>query len=94
VDPAEVLAELASRKVRSLLLEGGGEALSSFFDARLVDRLLLFQPPRLLGGEKAPQLWAGRGSATLKAAPDVTDLSRFPLGDDEVWEGSVAWPAE
>ncbi|MCK4373972.1 MAG: bifunctional diaminohydroxyphosphoribosylaminopyrimidine deaminase/5-amino-6-(5-phosphoribosylamino)uracil reductase RibD, partial [Candidatus Brocadiae bacterium] len=37
VDPEKLLEELGARRMTNVLVEGGGEALGSFFDARLVD---------------------------------------------------------
>jgi diaminohydroxyphosphoribosylaminopyrimidine deaminase / 5-amino-6-(5-phosphoribosylamino)uracil reductase len=44
------LRALAAEAVQSLLLEGGPTLASSFFSARLVDKLLLFVAPTLGGG--------------------------------------------
>lgn len=48
--PAQVLAELAGREVRHVLLEGGPTLAASFVRAGLVDRVIWYVGPMLLGG--------------------------------------------
>lgn len=45
----ELLPALASRGVSSLLVEGGARTARAFLDAGLVDRILLFQGPGMIG---------------------------------------------
>jgi diaminohydroxyphosphoribosylaminopyrimidine deaminase/5-amino-6-(5-phosphoribosylamino)uracil reductase len=53
----------------------------------MVDKVVLFYAPKLLGGADGVPLFAGRGFPTLGDAPSVriTDLRR--IGDDFVVEG-------
>jgi diaminohydroxyphosphoribosylaminopyrimidine deaminase / 5-amino-6-(5-phosphoribosylamino)uracil reductase len=51
-----VLKDLFNRKIQSLIVEGGGALLNSFFENGLWDEAHVFQAPFLLGeGIKAPQ---------------------------------------
>lgn len=52
---AEELAQLAAEGVQSLLLEGGPTLAAAFFEAELVDKLLVFVAP-LLAGSGGPGL--------------------------------------
>ena len=75
------LHALAAEGVKSLLLEGGPTLATSFFEADLVDKLLLFVAP-VLGGEG--QRFVGE-SVQL-------DLSRFAIrrvGEDVLMEAYV-----
>jgi diaminohydroxyphosphoribosylaminopyrimidine deaminase/5-amino-6-(5-phosphoribosylamino)uracil reductase len=45
-----VLATLAKRDIQSVLVEGGSRIHGAFIAAGLVDRVVLFIAPRLLGG--------------------------------------------
>jgi diaminohydroxyphosphoribosylaminopyrimidine deaminase/5-amino-6-(5-phosphoribosylamino)uracil reductase len=49
VDIRAVLADLASRGVLHLFVEGGGVVASAFLRRGLVDKLVLFVAPRVLG---------------------------------------------
>ncbi len=49
VDIRRVVRDLAAREVMHLFVEGGGAVASSFLNLGLVDRLLLFLAPRVMG---------------------------------------------
>jgi diaminohydroxyphosphoribosylaminopyrimidine deaminase/5-amino-6-(5-phosphoribosylamino)uracil reductase len=50
----ESLQALRGRGIQSLLVEGGASLTASFLEADLVDRMILFQAPVLLGKEALP----------------------------------------
>jgi diaminohydroxyphosphoribosylaminopyrimidine deaminase/5-amino-6-(5-phosphoribosylamino)uracil reductase len=75
------LTALAAEGVRSLLVEGGARLAASFLDAKLVDRLIMFQAPVVLG--------AGALAAFAHVAPDtgraldrLRIVGREAFGDD------------
>ena len=47
---AQVLKELGKKEVTCVLLEGGGKLLASAFAANLVDEIVFFIAPKLIGG--------------------------------------------
>lgn len=53
VDLGALLAALAEKRVRSLMVEGGARVITSFLAAQLVDRLVLTVVPLLVGGLSA-----------------------------------------
>jgi 2,5-diamino-6-hydroxy-4-(5-phosphoribosylamino)pyrimidine 1'-reductase len=61
VDLNELLAELAMRGVKRVLVEGGGEVRWSFFEQKLVDELFIWVVPAVWGGQNAPTLVEGAG---------------------------------
>ena len=63
---AFMLHELAKRDLARVLLEGGGELLSAFFEADLVDRIYLTLCPVILGGKDSPTMSEGKGLALEK----------------------------
>jgi diaminohydroxyphosphoribosylaminopyrimidine deaminase/5-amino-6-(5-phosphoribosylamino)uracil reductase len=69
---ARVLARLAARGVQSVLVEGGARVHGAFIAAGLVDRVVLFVAPRLLGGG-VPIATGGRRAiaAALHLGPTV-----------------------
>jgi diaminohydroxyphosphoribosylaminopyrimidine deaminase/5-amino-6-(5-phosphoribosylamino)uracil reductase len=88
VSPEGVLAALASREVRGVLVEGGAEVAASFLDAGLVDRVTMFLAPLLLGGRQAPSAIAGAGRE-LKRAVALEGVEVRRVGEDVLVEGDV-----
>jgi diaminohydroxyphosphoribosylaminopyrimidine deaminase / 5-amino-6-(5-phosphoribosylamino)uracil reductase len=82
-------AEIATLNCNSLLVEGGAQTASAFLKAGLVDRLLVYRAPILIGGGK-PGL-GDIGLASLEAAHGQWQLSDTRmLGKDrlEVYEAA------
>lgn len=68
LDLHEVLKMLAQKGITSILVEGGGKVVSSFLEARLVNQVVVYLSPMLIGGETAPAFFAGNGFAKLADA--------------------------
>jgi len=83
----EVLALLADEEHISVLVEGGARVHGSVFDQELADRVVAHIAPRIVGGEGAPCVVAGRGVATLAAATPLTGVTVERAGDDIVVSG-------
>jgi diaminohydroxyphosphoribosylaminopyrimidine deaminase/5-amino-6-(5-phosphoribosylamino)uracil reductase len=81
--PPDALYALRARGVRTLLVEGGAGLAGSLIEAALVDRLIIFRAPVLLG---AGALAAFGGLAPVAAASAarwrIVETRRF--GDDEM----------
>jgi len=84
-----VLAELRTREVHAVLVEGGAEVHGAFLDAGLVDRVALFVAPLLLGGRAAPGVAGGAGRE-LKHAVRLERVEVARLGEDLLLEADVA----
>jgi diaminohydroxyphosphoribosylaminopyrimidine deaminase/5-amino-6-(5-phosphoribosylamino)uracil reductase len=82
-----VLLRLAEMGMTSLLLEGGSQLSGSFLDQRLIDKILLFLSPKLIGDPEAPGIFGGSGVANLKEAISVKDLKVRKMGEDILLEG-------
>jgi len=78
----ELLAALGKREIQSRLVEGGSQIAGSFIGAALVDKVVLFMAPKLLGGAEAPSILAETGFASLSQAVslDISDVAR--VGED------------
>jgi diaminohydroxyphosphoribosylaminopyrimidine deaminase/5-amino-6-(5-phosphoribosylamino)uracil reductase len=80
-DLPAALRALRARGIRSLIVEGGASIASAFLDAELVDRLVIFQAPIVLGGGAL----AAFGSTSPRRAANVRRipvLRRQAFGDD------------
>jgi 2,5-diamino-6-(ribosylamino)-4(3H)-pyrimidinone 5'-phosphate reductase len=61
VDLQFLMGELERRGVKRLMVEGGGETISSFFKEGLVDEYRVFVGSLVLGGKDAPTPCEGQG---------------------------------
>ncbi len=80
---------LAEREVTSLLVEGGGGVLASFVRERLVDKVLAFVAPLIIGGEEAPSPVRGHG---VRRLADALRLERVAVDRVEEDVLVVAYP--
>jgi diaminohydroxyphosphoribosylaminopyrimidine deaminase/5-amino-6-(5-phosphoribosylamino)uracil reductase len=86
VDLERVLAELGAREVTSLLVEGGGTVAASLVKAGLVDRLVLFMAPVLIGGDGYPSL-ASVGIRSISELKRLKSITTRKIGSDILIEG-------
>jgi diaminohydroxyphosphoribosylaminopyrimidine deaminase/5-amino-6-(5-phosphoribosylamino)uracil reductase len=83
---------LLRRGIQSVLIEGGGEVLASAFEERIVDRVVLFIAPLLIGGRDAPSALGGVGPRTLRGAIRLTQTHVRRIGPDLCIEAMVEYP--
>lgn len=86
-DPAEVLAALAEREVRHLLLEGGPQLAAAFLSAGAVDQVVWYVAPMLLGAG-SPAL-ADFGVTTLGESLRLRDVRVDQVGEDARISGRI-----
>ena len=84
--------ELARRGIHSILIEGGGEILFGALRERLVDRIVWFIAPILIGGRMAPSAVAGNGIRHLSQAIQLADVKMRRVGSDLCVEARVVYP--
>jgi len=87
LSPEAVVQDLGRRGMSRILVEGGARILGSFFAAGLVDRVMIFIAPRLLGSADALGPVAGPNGLTLADALDVADLTCERVGPDVLIQG-------
>jgi diaminohydroxyphosphoribosylaminopyrimidine deaminase / 5-amino-6-(5-phosphoribosylamino)uracil reductase len=85
----DVLAHLGKRDVQGVLLEGGATLAWSFVRERLVDRVVLYLAPKLIGGAQAPGVLMGEGFAPIGRAAALRIVSVERIGDDLRVEADV-----
>ncbi len=89
VDLSALMKELAKRAILSILLEGGPTLNASALKAKIVDRLLFFIAPKLIGGAKAPGIVGGEGIRQIAEAIPVKNLKVRRLGPDLLLEAEL-----
>jgi len=82
-----LLANLGRRGVASLLIEGGAEVNASALREGVVDRVLLFLAPRLLGGRDALGAIGGLSPRRLRDALPMKRMAVMRVGPDVLVEG-------
>jgi diaminohydroxyphosphoribosylaminopyrimidine deaminase / 5-amino-6-(5-phosphoribosylamino)uracil reductase len=92
VDLRQLLTALARRGIRSVLVEGGAQIITSFLSARLADRIVVFIAPKIIG--KGTEAIGDLGITRLQEAIQVTRLRTRRLGPDIVFDGQLRWPDE
>ncbi len=89
VDPAEVLKVLGQRQYTNVLLEGGGALTASFFEKGLVDRVMVFISPKIIGGEEAKSPVGGKGVASVKESVRLKEIQITRFAEDVLIEGEI-----
>src|SRR3989475_12576663 len=85
----DLLKELGRRGTASLLIEGGAEVNASALREGVVDRLLFFLAPRILGGRDAIDAVGGMSPAHLREALSLRATSVRRVGPDILVEGRL-----
>ena len=65
MDLKQLMKVLGQRQITSVFVEAGGILLGSLFDTGLVDKVVAFLAPIVIGGEEARPAVAGRGIEKL-----------------------------
>ena len=84
-----LLADLGKRDVQGVLLEGGPTLAWSAVDDGLVDAIVLYLSPKLIGGLDAPTVLEGRGFAPVGHALPLRIHSVERVGEDLRVEADV-----
>lgn len=86
----DLLSTLQKKEIISVLVEGGGEVLGSFVDAKVIDKVYAFHAPILIGGKKAISAVGGQGIQTISQAIHLKNLSYRRFDDNLLTTGYVA----
>jgi len=84
-----LLDELGRRRATKVLVEGGSQALGSFFDAGLVDEVQVYLAPRVIGGNDAIGAVGGSGIELMAKAQKLEWVEQKTLGEDLFLRGRV-----
>ncbi len=85
----DMLKKLAGLGISSILVEGGGMLIGSLFDEGLVDKIMFFISPKIIGGKEAIGSVMGRGVLRIERALKLKEVRLRRLGEDFLIEGYV-----
>jgi len=88
VDIVELLKLLGRRGIVTVLVEGGGKLLGSLFDHHLVDKVMAFIAPVIIGGREAISV-GGSGVDSMSQALRLSQVDIKNFGDDILVSGYV-----
>ncbi len=92
VDLQWLMKEIGSQGIISVLVEGGSSLASSCLEAEIIDKVIFYIAPKILGGDASFPAVGGRIFRSLQNAHSLTRTSFRPVGDDFVIEGYLNYP--
>lgn len=89
VDLKGFVKKLGKEGIDSILIEGGGTLNFSALEENIVDKVIFYIAPKILGGEHSKNSIAGRGFSRLDDAVKLKDINYRTIGEDLVVEGYI-----
>jgi len=89
VNLKELVKKLGQEGIDSILIEGGGTLNFSALEANIVDKIIFYIAPKILGGEDSKSSIAGRGFSELNQAVNLINMNYRRIGEDLVVEGYI-----
>ncbi len=90
IDLRKLMAELAEDKIMSIMIEAGGTLAASALKEGIVDKVLFFIAPKIIGGKAAPTPVAGAGFKKLSQAVNLKSSRVRMMGSDVLIEGYIS----
>ncbi|MFE5317114.1 bifunctional diaminohydroxyphosphoribosylaminopyrimidine deaminase/5-amino-6-(5-phosphoribosylamino)uracil reductase RibD [Paenibacillus sp. NPDC056579] len=82
VDLQEAMRRLGERDIATILLEGGGALNGAMLEQQLIDKMLLFYAPKIIGGAEAPSNFQFAGFERMNDAIRLERVKVSQFGDD------------
>ncbi len=89
IDLRKLLKILAKQEIASILLEGGSEVNAAALEAGIVDKVMLFYAPKLVGGKNSFSMIGGQGKKHILDSVNIDKIELKRVGSDFVVEGYV-----
>jgi diaminohydroxyphosphoribosylaminopyrimidine deaminase/5-amino-6-(5-phosphoribosylamino)uracil reductase len=84
-----MMKKLAGMGITSVLVEGGGTLIGSLFDEGLVDKIIFFISPKIIGGKDAIGSVMGKGISRIDRAVKLKNFTLRRMGEDFLVEGYI-----
>ncbi|MFA5145489.1 MAG: bifunctional diaminohydroxyphosphoribosylaminopyrimidine deaminase/5-amino-6-(5-phosphoribosylamino)uracil reductase RibD [Candidatus Omnitrophota bacterium] len=89
VNLKDMMKKLARMEITNILVEGGGTLIGSLFDEGLIDKMLFFISPKIIGGKEAISSVMGKGVTRIDKAVKLKDIKYRQSGEDFLIEGYI-----
>jgi diaminohydroxyphosphoribosylaminopyrimidine deaminase/5-amino-6-(5-phosphoribosylamino)uracil reductase len=89
VNLKDMMKRLARLEITNILVEGGGILIGSLFDEGLVDKIMFFISPKIIGGKEALGSVMGRGIGRMEAAIRLKEVKLIRFREDILVEAYV-----
>ncbi len=89
IDLERLMKALGERQITSVLVEGGSSLLGSLFDQGLVDKVIVFIAPIIIGGEAAKTAVGGRGVGKVVDSLKLENITEERFGNDIMITGYI-----
>jgi len=94
LDLNQVMSELGQKDIVSLLVEAGGTLQGALFDAGLVDKVMAFIAPVIIGGVQASSPVEGQGASRMAETWRLTRTRFQEVGPDWLIPGYPSQPQQ
>ena len=91
IDFKSLMRILAKEGILSVLIEGGSQIAACALEARVVDKIIFFYAPKIIGGIDSISAIGGVGADLVSNAVNVIDAKIRRFGTDFAVEGRVAY---
>ena len=88
VSASDLLKKLGMMGICSILIEGGSKVAASFLREGLVDKLVFFYSPKIIGGDGMSMI-GSLGKESMGEAIDIRNIKIKRFGDEMMIEGYV-----
>lgn len=89
IDLVALMQKLGRRTITSVLIEGGGAVIGSALRAGIVDKMILFLAPRILGGDDGVPICRGPGADRIESGISLETPRVRRFGADVMIEGYI-----
>jgi len=89
---ADLMKQLGELGCLSVLIEGGGEVAASALEELVVDKVVYFYAPKIVGGRDAVPAVGGEGAPDIASAIKLDRIKLRRFGEDFAVEGYVVYP--
>lgn len=90
LDMVSLMKSLAGREMTSLLIEGGSAVAASALESGIVDKIVCFIAPKIVGGRDAPTPVGGKGVDLMRDALELRDVTYDRCGEDLMAQGYLS----